>query len=110
MNAHVRTLVNGVVIRQNKAAPSCRGFEEERPRRPLGCQPVTGCKTSACIRATSMIASAKIPDYRFGGLLGDIEEQLHRDNLRDLGRCYVDVVDLPTWLAYLEKWRKKNVH
>jgi maleamate amidohydrolase len=42
--------------------------------------------------------------------VGDIEEQPHRDNLRDLGRRYVDVVDLATCLAYLEEWRKKNVH
>ena len=42
--------------------------------------------------------------------VADIEEQPHRDNLRDLGRRYVDVVDLATCLAYLDEWRKKNAH
>jgi len=36
------------------------------------------------------------------------EEQLHRDNLRDIGRRYVDVSDLATVLAYFEEWRKSN--
>jgi maleamate amidohydrolase len=42
--------------------------------------------------------------------VGDIEEQPHWDNLRDLGRRYVDVVELATCLAYLAEWRKKNAH
>ena len=42
--------------------------------------------------------------------VGDIEEQPHRDNLDDLGRRYVDVVDLATCLSFLEEWRKKNAH
>jgi maleamate amidohydrolase len=40
--------------------------------------------------------------------VGDIEEQPHLDNLRDIGRRYVDVSDLATVLAYLEEWRKSN--
>ena len=32
----------------------------------------------------------------------------HRDNLRDIGRRYVDVSDLATVLAQLEDWRKSN--
>ena len=42
--------------------------------------------------------------------VGDIEEQPHRDNLRDIGRRYVDVVDLATCLSFLDEWRKKNAH
>ena len=40
--------------------------------------------------------------------VGDIEEEPHRDNLRDIGRRYVDVSDLATVLAYFEDWRKSN--
>ena len=66
---------------------------------------VTGCNTSGCIRATSIDAFS----YRYRTLVpedcvGDIEEQPHRDNLRDLGRRYVDVVDLNYVLDYLERW------
>jgi maleamate amidohydrolase len=66
---------------------------------------VTGCNTSGCIRATSIDAFS----HRYRTLVpedcvGDIEEQPHRDNLRDLGRRYVDVVDLQYALTYLENW------
>ncbi|MBR9839888.1 isochorismatase family protein [Salipiger thiooxidans] len=66
---------------------------------------VTGCNTSGCIRATAIDAFS----HRYRTLVpedcvGDIEEQPHRDNLRDLGRRYVDVVDLDHALAYLERW------
>lgn len=66
---------------------------------------VTGCNTSGCIRATSIDAFS----HRYRTLVpedcvGDIEEQPHRDNLRDLGRRYVDVVDLQSALDYLETW------
>jgi maleamate amidohydrolase len=68
---------------------------------------VTGCNTSGCIRATSIDAFS----HRYRTLVpedcvGDIEEQPHRDNLRDLGRRYVDVVDLQYTLDYLENWHK----
>jgi maleamate amidohydrolase len=68
---------------------------------------VTGCNTSGCIRATSIDSFS----HRYRTLVpedcvGDIEEQPHRDNLRDLGRRYVDVVDLETVLAYLEDWNR----
>lgn len=68
---------------------------------------VTGCNTSGCIRATSIDAFS----YRYRTLVpedcvGDIEEQPHRDNLRDLGRRYVDVVDLQYVLDYLESWQQ----
>ncbi len=72
---------------------------------------VTGCNTSGCIRATAIDSFS----YRFRTIVpedcvGDIEEQPHRDNLRDLGRRYVDVVDLATCLSFLDEWRKKNAH
>jgi maleamate amidohydrolase len=56
---------------------------------------VTGCNTSGCIRATSIDSFS----YRYRTIVpedcvGDIEEQPHKDNLRDLGRRYVDVSDL----------------
>lgn len=68
---------------------------------------VTGCNTSGCIRATSIDSFS----HRYRTLVpedcvGDIEEQPHRDNLRDIGRRYVDVVDLDYTLAYLERWAK----
>ncbi|SIN83928.1 isochorismatase family protein [Vannielia litorea] len=66
---------------------------------------VTGCNTSGCIRASSIDSFS----HRYRTLVpedcvGDIEEQPHRDNLRDLGRRYVDVVDLDYVLAYLDRW------
>lgn len=68
---------------------------------------VTGCNTSGCIRATSIDSFS----HRYRTLVpedcvGDIEEQPHHDNLRDIGRRYVDVVDLDYTLAYLERWAK----
>ena len=70
---------------------------------------VTGCNTSGCIRATSIDAFS----HRYRTLVpedcvGDIEEQPHHDNLRDIGRRYVDVVDLDATLAYLERWAKSR--
>ena len=70
---------------------------------------VTGCNTSGCIRATSIDSFS----YRYRTIVpedcvGDIEEQPHKDNLRDLGRRYVDVSDVETVLAYLERWQLQN--
>ena len=70
---------------------------------------VTGCNTSGCIRATAIDAFS----HRYRTLVpedcvGDIEEQPHRDNLRDLSRRYVDVVDLKTVLGYLEGWHRSQ--
>jgi maleamate amidohydrolase len=70
---------------------------------------VTGCNTSGCIRATAIDSFS----YRYRTLVpedcvGDIEEQPHRDNLRDIGRRYVDVTSLAAMLAYLEDWRRGN--
>src|SRR5437667_401839 len=65
---------------------------------------VTGCNTSGCIRASAVDSFS----YRYRTIVpedcvGDIEEEPHRDNLRDIGRRYVDVCDLATVLAYLEE-------
>jgi maleamate amidohydrolase len=70
---------------------------------------VTGCNTSGCIRATAIDSFS----YRFRTIVpedcvGDIEEQPHKDNLRDIGRRYVDVVDLAFCTDYLESWARRN--
>jgi len=70
---------------------------------------VTGCNTSGCIRATSIDSFS----YRYRTIVpedcvGDIEEQPHRDNLRDLGRRYVDISDADTVIAYLDEWHRQN--
>jgi maleamate amidohydrolase len=70
---------------------------------------VTGCNTSGCIRASAIDSFS----HRYRTIVpedcvGDIEEQPHRDNLRDIGRRYVDVSDLKTVLGWLEEWRKGN--
>jgi len=70
---------------------------------------VTGCNTSGCIRGTALDSfSLRYRTLVPEDCVGDIEEQPHRDNLRDIGRRYVDVSDLVTVLAYLEEWRKSN--
>jgi maleamate amidohydrolase len=70
---------------------------------------VTGCNTSGCIRASAIDSFSHhyrtlVPE----DCVGDIEEGPHRDNLRDLGRRYVDVTDLATVLGHLEEWRRRN--
>lgn len=70
---------------------------------------VTGCNTSGCIRATAIDSFS----HRYRTIVpedcvGDIEEGPHRDNLRDIGRRYVDVTDLAAVLRYLEEWRGRN--
>lgn len=70
---------------------------------------VTGCNTSGCIRASSIDSFS----HRYRTLVpedcvGDIEEGPHRDNLRDIGRRYVDVTDLATVLAQVEAWGRRN--
>jgi len=70
---------------------------------------VTGCNTSGCIRATSIDSFS----YRYRTIVpedcvGDIEEQPHRDNLRDLGRRYVDISDADRVIAYLDEWHRQN--
>jgi len=65
---------------------------------------ITGCNTSGCIRASS------IDSFQWGfrtmvpeDCVGDIEEQPHRDNLRDIGRRYADIVMADTVAQYLER-------
>lgn len=70
---------------------------------------VTGCNTSGCIRATAIDGFS----HRYRTLVpedcvGDIEEGPHHDNLRDIGRRYVDVTDCATVLAQLADWGRRN--
>jgi maleamate amidohydrolase len=70
---------------------------------------ITGCNTSGCIRASSIDSFS----HRYRTLVpedcvGDIEEGPHRDNLRDLGRRYVDVTDCAGVLAQLAEWGRRN--
>lgn len=70
---------------------------------------VTGCNTSGCIRATAIDGFS----HRYRTLVpedcvGDIEAGPHHDNLRDIGRRYVDVTDCATVLAQLADWGQRN--
>lgn len=70
---------------------------------------VTGCMTSGCIRA-SIIDSFSL-GYRTmvpEDCVGDAEEGPHRDNLRDVGRRYADIMDSARVIDYLEEYRKRN--
>jgi len=70
---------------------------------------VTGCNTSGCIRGTALDSfSLRYRTLVPEDCVGDIEEQPHRDNLRDIGRRYVDVVDLAFCTDYLENWARRN--
>ena len=70
---------------------------------------VTGCNTSGCIRGTALDSfSLRYRTLVPEDCVGDIEEQPHRDNLRDIGRRYVDIVDLAFCTGYLETWGKRN--
>lgn len=65
---------------------------------------VTGCTTSGCIRASVLDSFS----YRFRTIVpedcvGDHELQPHKDNLRDVGRRYADVVDLEACMRRLEQ-------
>ncbi|GKX34837.1 MAG: N-carbamoylsarcosine amidase [Rhizobiaceae bacterium MnEN-MB40S] len=70
---------------------------------------VTGCTTSGCIRASVIDAFS----YGFRVMVpepcvADMDEGPHRDNLRDIGRRYSDILDLEESLAYFEEIRKSN--
>jgi maleamate amidohydrolase len=65
---------------------------------------VTGCTTSGCVRATindsfSYGFRTIVPEQ----CVGDQEEQPHRDNLRDVGRRYADVVDADEVIAWINE-------
>ena len=70
---------------------------------------VVGCMTSGCIRA-SVIDSfshgfrTMVPE----DCVGDADERPHRDNLRDVGRRYADIVSSERVLDYLDEVRKRN--
>ena len=71
---------------------------------------VTGCVTSACIRA-SIIDSFQ---YKFRTIVpedcvGDREADSHANNLRDVGRRYCDVVTCDQVIARLEERARGNV-
>jgi maleamate amidohydrolase len=68
---------------------------------------ITGCNTSGCIRAST------IDSFQWGfrtivpeDCVGDIEEGLHRDNLRDVGRRYADVLNADEVIAYIKQSTK----
>jgi maleamate amidohydrolase len=70
---------------------------------------VVGCTTSGCVRASVIDA------FSFGyrvmvpePCVGDMDEGPHRDNLRDVGRRYCDIVGLEESLAYLDDIRRRN--
>lgn len=70
---------------------------------------ITGCNTSGCIRASAIDSFS----YRFRTLVpedcvGDVEEGPHRDNLRDIGRRYVDISDLQSCIGFIESWARRN--
>ena len=70
---------------------------------------VSGCNTSGCVRASINDAFS----YGFRVIVpepccGDVEEGPHRDNLRDVGRRYADVVGLDEVLAYIETTGRRN--
>ena len=70
---------------------------------------VAGCNTSGCIRASVIDAFS----YGFRVMVpepccGDVEEGPHRDNLRDVGRRYADVVTLEETLDHIEQVRRHN--
>ena len=67
------------------------------------------CAGCGCIRATA------VDSFQHGfrtivpeDCVGDIEEGPHRENLRDVGRRYVDVVTCEDVIAYLETLPRRN--
>jgi maleamate amidohydrolase len=70
---------------------------------------IVGCNTSGCVRAS--VNDAFSYGYRVivpEPCVGDVEEGPHRDNLRDVGRRYADVVGLEEVLDYIETIRRRN--
>jgi maleamate amidohydrolase len=65
---------------------------------------VVGCTTSGCVRASVVDAFS----YGFRVMVpepcvGDMDEGPHRDNLRDVGRRYADILTLEESLDYLTR-------
>ena len=70
---------------------------------------VTGCTTSGCVRAS--IIDAFSYGYRVivpEPCVGDMDEGPHRDNLRDVGRRYCDIIGMEEALNYFEEIRRRN--
>ncbi len=70
---------------------------------------VMGCMTSGCIRASVIDSFSNgyrtmVPE----DCVGDAEEGPHRDNLRDVGRRYADIVSSEQVIDYLDQIRKRN--
>ena len=70
---------------------------------------VMGCMTSGCIRASVIDSFSNgfrtiVPE----DCVGDADERPHRDNLRDVGRRYADIVSSERVLDYLDEIRKRN--
>ena len=64
---------------------------------------ITGCTTSGCVRAS--IIDSFSHGYRTIAVedcCGDMDEGPHRDNLRDVGRRYADVLSLADVLQHFE--------
>ena len=64
---------------------------------------VTGCTTSGCVRASINDSFS----YGFRTIVpeqccGDQELQPHKDNLRDVGRRYADVLDVDEVIGYID--------
>lgn len=65
---------------------------------------ITGCTTSGCVRASINDAFSHgfrviVPEQ----CCGDQDAGPHRDNLRDVGRRYADVMDTDAVIAHLDK-------
>jgi maleamate amidohydrolase len=70
---------------------------------------ITGCTTSGCVRASIIDA------FSFGfrvivpePCVGDVAEEPHVSNLRDVGRRYADIVDLETCLERITSLSRPN--
>lgn len=64
---------------------------------------ITGCTTSGCVRAS--IVDSFSHGYRTIAVedcCGDMDEGPHRDNLRDVGRRYADVLSLDQVLQHFQ--------
>lgn len=70
---------------------------------------VVGCMTSGCIRASVIDAFS----YGFRVMVpepccGDVDEGPHKDNLRDVGRRYADILTLEESVEYFGRFGKAN--
>lgn len=70
---------------------------------------VTGCTTSGCVRASVIDAFS----YGFRVMVpepcvGDMDMGPHRDNLRDVGRRYCDILGMEETLDYFDRLNRRN--